>query len=193
MSLTRISGPAVEPISLADARLQCRLAVDDTAEDTLLSLCIQAAREAAEHQLGRALISQTWEQTHDGFPAGAIALQRSLASSITSIECVNTAGATVTLDGSAYTLQVSQQGAEVQPAAGGSWPAVTPGLGAVRVRYVVGYGAAAADVPAAVRQWLLVTVAAFYAQREAFDATGRASALPERFVDRLLDAERIYA
>lgn len=192
MPLTRISGPTVEPISLAEARLQCRLAADDTAEDTLLSLCIQAAREAAEHQLGRALVAQTWEQTHEAFPLGAIALERAIASSITSIQYVDAAGALVTLSSSAYTLQVDQQSAQVLLAAGSSWPAVTAGPGAVRVRYVVGYGSDATAVPAAVRQWLLVTVAAFYAQREAFDATGRAAALPERFVDRLLDAERVY-
>lgn len=192
MPLTRISGPAVEPLSLSEARLQCRLAADDTAEDTLLTLCIQAVREAAEHQLGRALIEQTWEQTAESFPAGAIALERHLAASITSITYTDTAGAEQTLSGLAYLLQVDQQGAQVLPAAGTNWPAVTSGPGAVRVRYVVGYGASGADVPAAVRQWLLVTVAAFFAQREAFDATGRAAALPERFIDRLLDAERIY-
>lgn len=192
MPLTRISGLAVEPISLAEARLQCRLAADDTAEDTLLSLCIQAAREAAEHQLGRALVAQTWEQTHEAFPLGAIALERAIASSVTSIQYVDAAGALITLSSSAYTLQVDQQSAQILLTAGSSWPAVTAGPGAVRVRYVVGYGSDATAVPAAVRQWLLVTVAAFYAQREAFDATGRAAALPERFVDRLLDAERVY-
>ena len=48
MPTIRIIPPASEPVALADARAQCRIAADDTAEDALLGVYIQAAREAAE-------------------------------------------------------------------------------------------------------------------------------------------------
>ena len=198
MPTIRITPPAAEPISLTDARAQCRIAADDTAEDALLGVYIQAAREAAEQELCRSLIDTTWEDQHDGWPegsAGPIELGHALAASITSVTYTTPAGASVVLDSSAYVLRLSDQRAWLMPATGTAWPDVLQGPAAqptVRVRYVSGYGSTAAAVPAGIRQWLLLTVGTLYAQRESVDATGRVAALPARFVDRLLDAERIY-
>ena len=197
MPTIRITPPAAEPVTLAEARSQCRIAADDTSEDALLGVYIQAAREAAEHQLGRSIINTTWEQSLDGFPSdsGAIELEQALAAGITSVVYTNTAGSPVTMDTSGYQLQVAGQSASLLPAAGTSWPSTLTGdnvINTVRIRYVCGYGASAAAAPAGIRQWLLLTVGALYANREAVDSTGRVAALPERFVDRLLDAERVY-
>lgn len=191
MAINIITPPASEPISLDEARTQCRIAADDTSEDTLLALYVKAAREAAEHELGRALVSQTWEQTLDAFPAGEIQLGKPRALSITSVQYIDTAGDLQTLSPSAYTLDAATSPGWLLPAVDTSWPDSADVVNAVRIRFVAGYGAAS-DVPAAVRQWMLLTVATMYAQREAIDASGRVAALPSRFVDRLLDAERVY-
>lgn len=193
MALTLITPPTVEPISLEEARMQCRITAGDTTEDAVLGVYIQAARETAEHELGRALLQQTWELTLDAFPAGEISLVRGRALAITSVKYLDPAGALQTLDSSAYTLDAATLPGWVLPAVGTSWPATASVVNAVRIRYTAGYGTAAASVPAAVRQWLLVTVAAMYDQREALDASGRVAVLPGRFVDRLLDAERVWA
>lgn len=191
MAINLITEPAAEPISLSEARLQCRIEADDTTEDTLLAVYIKAAREAAEHELGRALISQTWEQTLDAFPIGEIQLGKPRVSSIVSVQYIDAAGNLQTLAPSAYSLDAATSPGWLLPATGTSWPSTAEVVNAVRIRFVAGYGAAS-DVPAAVRQWMLLTVAALYAQREAIDASGRVAALPSRFVDRLLDAERVY-
>jgi hypothetical protein len=47
-------------------------------------------------------------------------------------------------------------------------------------------------VPELLKVWIYSTVAAFVAQRESIDTTGRVGALPERFIDRLLDPYRVY-
>ena len=196
MPTIRITAPAAEPITLAEARTQCRIAADDTSEDSLLGIYIQAAREGAEQILGRSLINGTWEQRLDCFPASVIVLDRALATSITSVVYTNQAGQSITLDPSAYQLQLSSQSAWLVPAVGTSWPATLSGanvINTVRITYVCGYGATGAAVPAAVRQWLLMTIGTLYAQRETVDASGRVAALPARLVDSLLDAERIYA
>ena len=192
MALTLITAPSIEPITLAEARMQCRIADDDTAEDALLAVCIQAAREAAEHELGRALITQIWELTLAAFPAGEIKLGKAQALAITSVKYLDTANVLQTMDPGAYALDATTSPGWLLPATGTSWPSTADVVNAVRVRFTAGYGPAAANVPAAVRQWMLVTVAAFYAQREALDATGRVAVLPGRFVDRLLDAEKVY-
>ena len=58
MPTTILTAPTVEPVSLAEAKLHCR--VDTTDENTLLSALIVAAREYVEQVTGRALITRTY-------------------------------------------------------------------------------------------------------------------------------------
>lgn len=57
-SLVRTVQPTSEPVSLADAKLWCR--VDNTSEDDVISTLISAAREQVETDMGRQLGAQTW-------------------------------------------------------------------------------------------------------------------------------------
>ena len=192
MSLTLITPPAVEPVSLADMRVQCRIDAADTSEDALLAIYITAARMAAEHELQRALINQTWELRIDAFPDAEIRLDKAQARSITSVLYVDAAGALQTLSSGAYVLDSNTAPGWLLPADGTSWPDTDDVANAVRVQFVAGFGAAADAVPANVRAWILVTAATLYAQREAIDLAGKAVALPGRFIDRLLDEHRFY-
>jgi uncharacterized phiE125 gp8 family phage protein len=192
MSLTIISAAAAEPITLAEARAQCR--IDGTDEDALLEIYIAAARGKAEHITGRRLITQTWRQTLDAFPASSdIRLEVPPVASIAQVQYVDTAGTLQTLAGSAYVLDAATGPAGwLLPADGTSWPSTDDVVNAVRIDIVAGYGAAGSAVPADLRAWLLLTVAYLYAQREAVDATGKSAEIPSRFVDALLDAHRVY-
>jgi uncharacterized phiE125 gp8 family phage protein len=192
MSLTLITPPAVEPVSLADMRVQCSIDAADTGEDALLAIAIVAAREEAEHELQRALINQTWELRLDAFPAAEIRLDKAQARSITSVMYVDAAGDLQTLSSGAYVLDSSTAPGWLLPAAGTSWPATADVANAVRVQFVAGYGATADAVPASVRYWIMVNVATRYAQREAIDLSGKAVSLPGRFIDRGLDPHRFY-
>ena len=82
MALIRIAAPASEPLALADAKAHCR--VDHTDDDALITALIVAAREQAEHETGRALVTQTWELVHDAFPE-AFVLRKPPVASVTSI------------------------------------------------------------------------------------------------------------
>ena len=62
MALTLITAPTTEPVTLAEARLHLRLDSDFTADDDLIEVLIQSAREAAEQELGVALITQPVDQ-----------------------------------------------------------------------------------------------------------------------------------
>ncbi len=80
-SLTLVTGPTAEPISLTDAKMWLRL--DHSAEDALVSSLIQMVREAVEER-GLAVFTQTWDLTLDHFPIGAIDIPKAPLQSISS-------------------------------------------------------------------------------------------------------------
>lgn len=190
MALKLITPPVVAPVTLAEAKLQCR--IDGDEEDTLLAAYIDAATQAAEHELGRKLITQTWEAVYDAFNGGAMELNAPRVQSIVSITYIAADTTTATLASSAYVLDADQPPGWVHPAAGTAWPATADAANAVRIRFTCGYGPAPADVPANVRQWILMHIATAYRNREAMAQGVSISELPNRYVDRLLDSERQY-
>lgn len=191
MSLKLITAPSLEPITLALAEAQCRVGAGE--DNDLLTFYIESAREQAEGLLFSALISQTWEQTLDEFPSdGDIKLLKPPVQSITSVTYIDSAGDLQTMATDAYVLDAATSPGWLLPADGTEWPATDDVINAVTIRFVAGFGATAADVPANIRAWLLLTIAQLYDQRSATDASGKVAALPGRFVDGLLDPWRQY-
>ena len=188
MAIISIAAPASEPLDLATTKLHCR--VDGNDDDALITALIVAAREQAEHETGRALVTQTWELVHDAFPE-AFTLRKAPIQSVTSLKYLDSAtGAEQTLDPADYLLDKDSEPGYVVPAYGKAWPETWPVPNAVRVRYVCGYGNAAA-VPVAIKQWMLLSIGTMYAQRETLIA-GQAASLPDRFWSALLDPYRLY-
>lgn len=184
-----ITAPAAEPISLTEAKLQCR--VDHSTDDALLGILIKAAREQAENELGRALITQTRELILDEFPEEVCVLRGAPVQSLTSVKYLDTAGIEQTMDGADTLLDKDSSPGYLYPAYGTVWPATYAVPNAVRVRFACGYGAAGSSVPESIRHWMLIAIATWYAHRESIQA-GQAISLPDRFWHRLLDPYRIY-
>ena len=189
MTLKLITPPAEEPVTLAEVKVQCRVDSDITADDTLLTGLAVAAREACEHELGRALIEQVWERTLDVFPCGGIALGMPPVSEIVAVTYIDVDAVEQTLATSAYTLDnATDSEAFALPAAGTDWPDTGEYLNAVKVRFKAGFGPAADDVPQAIRAWILLKVAALYVGGEGADAATKMAP----HADRLLDRWRVY-
>lgn len=187
MALIRIAAPASEPLDLATAKLHCR--VDGNDDDALVTALIVAAREQAEHETGRALVTQTWELVHDSFPE-AFELRKSPIQSVTSIKYLDsTTGVEQTLAPADYLLDNAREPGYVVPGYGKAWPDSYAVPNAVRCQYVCGYGNASA-VPQAIKQWMLLAIGTMYAQRETF--SGQAYSIPDRFWSGLLDPYRLY-
>ena len=186
MALITITQPAVEPVSLADVKDAGR--IDGTEFDAQLAILITAIRLQAEHNLGRRLITQTVELVLDAFPStDDIDLLLPNAQSITSVKYYDAAGTQQTLDPAAYSLDSDSPTCWLLAVS--DWPATKDVANAVRIRYVVGYGPAAADVPANVRLWIIANVL------QALDApSGQApqTMQPMAYVDRLLDTEMVH-
>ncbi len=97
-----------------------------------------------------------------------------------------------TLPRAAYRLDTLCLPGWAVPAIETDWPDTqADAINAVRVRFTAGYGAAAA-VPANIKQWMLLQIAAAYRNREAFAAGITVADLPNRWVDGLLDSERTF-
>lgn len=190
MGLKLITGPTSEPIDLADAKLHLRIQADQTDEDALIATVISAARQAAEHELGRSLMPQTWELALDTFPYDPIVLPRSPIMSITSVKYLDQEGALQTVDPAAYVLDDYSEPARLARVAGASWPHTSCQANAVLIRYTAGYVSALA-VPAEIKQWMLLQIGAMYENREA-ETVGHMQPVVLGFADRLLDRYRVY-
>jgi len=155
--------PTVEPVSLAEMKDHLRVSITD--EDTMIESMITAAREYLVSTLNRSMVNTSWLLTLDNFP-GTIYLPRSKASSITSIKYDDSNATEQTLAASNYRLDTSSYQSRITETVGGSWPVTYEQTGAVRVIYVAGDGAAAADVPGPLKHALKLLCSDMYELRE---------------------------
>lgn len=161
--LQRTVDPTSEPVTLAECKTWLRVDIAD--DDALLSALVTAARDAHELYCNRAYITQTWQLTLDYFPP-TIQLWRCPVLAITSVQYVDSAGATQTLAGSKYQLDNASEPARLVPAYNEVWPTTRDIPNAVTITFTAGYGATAADVPEIYKIAIKREVADQYENRE---------------------------
>jgi hypothetical protein len=207
MSLSLITPRALQPVTLAEAKLQAR--IDATDEDALVTSMIIVATDECEAIMQRAILPQTWQRTLDAFfdanvyqdpipitvdlirgtsyttGAAAIGLQRPKVTSITSVKYIDINGTLQTLGGGLYQLAAaSDYTARVFPAFGTVWPSTRAVPEAVQIQFVCGYPDAN-SVPEGIKQWVKCRVKDLYDNRGAWTAGVKVEINP--FVDFLLD------
>lgn len=171
------------------AEAKAHLRIDGTQFDALVPGWIAAATRAAQSELRRQLIDATFDMHLDGFPA---CIEVPLgASSITSIKYYDDANVLQTLDPARYVADVVRKPGRIHCAYGTTWPTVYPRANAVQVRFVAGYGATSAAVPDDVKHWMLLQIGSMRKNAEAEITGVSVSEIPNRFVERLLDGERL--
>lgn len=148
------------------------LKVSGSADDSVITALITAARQKVEDYTNLRLVTQTIEQTYTCFPLstasnkyGALRLSFSPVIAVSSVEYQATAGTYTTLDTSDYKANTYSRPSTVTPAYEQAWPSVIDYPEAVKVTYTVGYGAAA-DVPQIFKNAMLKIVAQWYENRE---------------------------
>lgn len=161
-----LSPPAVEPISLDEAKDHMR--IDDTHDDALITSLIQVARSQTEHEISRALISQSWRYSQDCWPPErTLYLPLAPVQSISVISVYGLDGTPQALDPSLYQLD----GLAFQPRlvlANDTLPTLDADvINGIEIDYIAGYGDLATDVPAPLCHALLMLVAHLYETREA--------------------------
>jgi len=193
MNLKIINAPAVEPVSLTEAKLHLRVTIDT--DNTLISNLITVARQYCEAVTNRALASATYELTLDGFP-DRIVLPMSPVESVTSIKYTDSDSIETTLAATEYILYTSEP-ATIIPAYGVSFPSFTPyPTGAVKVRFVAGYKTTGTDasllIPEAIKQAILLIVGHFYENRQEYVVGTNIAKIPLA-AESLLTQYRIWS
>lgn len=182
-----VTAPAAEPVSLAEAKDHLRL--EQAEDDAYVTTCVQAARQYIEEVCWRGVVTQTWELVLDGFPCDEEQeLPGGNLGAITSVTYTDADGATQTLASSVYEADTVSVPGRILLAYNESWPSTRSRWNSVRVRYTVGWGVA--DVPAPIRQALLLLVAQMYEQRVP-EVTGASIGKLEFAVDALLAPYRL--
>jgi len=161
MNLKLITAPEAEPVSLETAKLHLR--VDYATDDALIASYLKTAREQGEGLARRSFVTETWELVLDAFPSeGRIKLPRPPLQSVTSVKYLDENAVEYT-----WTDYVVDARSDPGVIVFNSTPSVALlESGAVAIRFVAGYGTAAA-VPATFVQAILLTVAYWYENREA--------------------------
>jgi uncharacterized phiE125 gp8 family phage protein len=182
--------PTEEPITLAEAKAQCR--VDSTADDTFLTGLIVQARRYCEQYERRAYVTQTLEMWLDAWPDdGVIRLERPPLQSVTSVAYYNAADVAATLSAAAYIVDAISQPGRIVLRSGSSWPATTlRAANGVCVTYRAGYGLAVA-VPPQVKGAMKLLIGHWYENREAV-LVGTISKPIDLAVTALLGIDRAF-
>lgn len=151
--LDMTSAPAAEPVSLAEARLFLRL--DATDEDALVTSLIAASREAAEQFLRRNLITRVYAVTLAEQAPAVLELPLGPVRSIDAVTLTDREGGETALSSAVYTLN---------PAGCIAFDA-RPTAHRITITYTAGYGDDPEDVPASIRQGILIHVARMFDAR----------------------------
>ena len=177
MALVLTSPPAVEPVSLSEAKAHLR--VDGTDEDALITALILAARKHLETWLARALITQSWRLMLDVWPpSGAVDLPLSPLQSIEGVETYDADDVATPVAASEYFVDAVSDPARLVRTSGDAWPAPGRAANGVEIRFTAGYGDAASNVPQPLRQALHLLIAHWFERREPVAAEGAQTSVP---------------
>ncbi len=156
-----LAAPAVEPLSLAEAKLWLR--VDHGDDDGLIASLVRGARERIEARTGRAIMAQPWRVLLDAWPpGGVITLPVLPVIAVTAVRLLDAAGAAAVL---APTLYALEAGAEPPRLVVTGAPGPGRARNGIEIDLVAGYGSAPADCPEPLRDAMRLLVAAAYEAR----------------------------
>ncbi len=188
MALVQTSGPPLEPITVSEAKAHLR--IDGADEDTLIASLILTSRLHVETALGLALLTQSWRLTLDRWPCEKdLELPLRPLQTIDAVRVFPAEGAATVIAPANYIADA----ASVPPRlvrTGVIWPQPGKAANGIEIDFTAGYGAAPAQVPAPIRQALLLLIAHWYERRDPIEVGSPDTVIPEA-VSELLDLYRV--
>jgi len=160
-----VSGPAVEPVTVAEQKAFSRVEYAD--DDNIIVGVLKAARECVENATNRRLITQTWRH----YPANPrdIILPFGPVQAVTSVTLYDETGSAHLLAPSDYDADIISEPAtlKVRNLQGVSLRWTNP----LAVEFVCGYGDSGTTVPESIRQAIMLLAAHWYENRVAVAET----------------------
>ncbi len=196
MSLSLVTPPTEEPISVDELRTHLRLEGADDSENSLLSGLIEAARLRVETETRRQVVTATYDMFLDEFPQrkasddwgvdsalppqdrefgrklslDAIEFPLPPLQSVVSVQYLDGNEDLQTVSSSVYRVDAVSEPGRVIPAPDSFWPVGTSRVpNAVQIRFIAGYGDAS-EVPASVKVAIKELCGHWYENREAVSA-----------------------
>lgn len=180
--ITRRITTTVEPVTLDQVKTLIPLTGTDF--DARISAMIPALRMEAEQLTQRSLATSTWRLSLDAFPCGDckdVFLRWPPIVSVQSVAYKDSAGATQTMPGGDYQLDIASEPGRLWPAVGKTWPSAYAGPSVINIDYTAGYGASAPDV---VKLWIAARIRA--------DINGCADEASRNLLNGMLDHLKVY-
>jgi len=178
VSVIVVTPPTEPAVSYEEAKAHLRLDHDE--EQAYVEALVAAAEQhfaAPAGWLGRSICLQTLELRTSGFGWCELQLPYGPVRSIASVKYDDAEGVEQTVDPAGYTLiGAGSDRTFVGLARGHSWPTANGGQEAVRIRYTAGYEPD--DVPAPLKQAILLLVSHWYENREAVNVGNIVTAFP---------------
>jgi len=169
MTLTEITPIPLAALPLAELRDHLRLSsgfADDATQDGLLEQYLRAAIATVEGRVARSLFLRGYSlrlsRWRDGY---AQALPVAPVTALQSVTMLDASGAQTLVDPARYRLDADGARPRLE-AAGTALPGIPTG-GAVVIDFSAGFGADWSDIPADLRQAVLLLAAQYYEGREA--------------------------
>ena len=157
MSPILVAGPAVEPVTLAEAKAHLRL--DGNDEDALVGSLVTAARHTLELATRRAFVAQTWRLRLNSWPEPrTIVLPLAPVIAVVAVRVIPASGPAVTLGSALYRTAFEADPPSLIVDA-------TAPSGGIEIDASYGFGPTATDVPAPLRLAILRLVARWFERR----------------------------
>lgn len=172
MNMILISGPSVEPVSLAEMKYW--LKIDGADDDNVLNALIASARLAVEAATQRVLISQNWRLVLDQWQQGGLLrLPYGPLQSVTEARVYNAAGIATTVATSNLLVDNSSRLPRIIVAS--AVPAPGRLIAGIEIDCTLGYGASGTAVPETLRLAVRLLVSFWYENRGDVPVSGAAN------------------
>jgi uncharacterized phiE125 gp8 family phage protein len=181
-----LSGPAIEPVSVAEAKAWLRVELSE--EDALISTLITSARLVLEAYTRLLFIEQSWKIVYDIWPEGhRIHIPLAPFISLDALNFYDSAGEPVVVPPADYMVDPAPQCARILFKTAPPQPGRTEA--GIELRVKAGFGLARTDVPAPLRQALMMLVARWFENRG--DVAADATILPDAIAPLVVPYRRV--
>ncbi len=190
MTAALITAPALEPVNLADAKAHLRLDSDD--DDQLISAAIVSGRVHVEALTRRCLIEQGWRVYLDQWPRRRIVtLSPAPLISVDTVTVYDANGDPATVSADDYEVDtVAVPGRLVL--SGDAAVVIGKAVNGIEIDVTAGYGPSSVDVPAPLRQAIMMLTAHWYEHRGAV-GHDMAGTVPPLGFDALIAPYRVLS